>query len=169
MTRLLLVELTLGFIVFCADSHTDARRRPCERLVRSVLWMITLGVWFTHRNLPKLGRFAAIVWFLVTTGWLITLEYDRTHTMPVFLLVAQVTMGFVVYCVDALSADLHGRPLHRLLRSLFWMKSITDYMRAEESIKIVHASLTVWILLTTGWLLSLESDRIVRPLGIFGG
>jgi hypothetical protein len=49
---------------------------------------------------------------------------------------------------------------------VFWVKAITDYMRDEDNIKIAHASLTVWILLTTGWLLSLGSDRILRPLGL---
>jgi len=61
---------------------------------------------------------------------------------------------------------VHNRPLRRLVRAIFWFKAITDYMRDEDNIKIAHASLTVWILLTTGWLLSLGSDRILRPLGL---
>jgi uncharacterized membrane protein YbaN (DUF454 family) len=167
MAALVLVELTLAFIVLCADSlPEDSPRRPHQRLLRSVFWMVTLHKWFTHRNFPKLGRFAAIVWLLVTTGWLLTLEYDRTPRMLVFLVLAEATMAFVVYCVDAMSADLHNRPLRRLLRSAFWIKALTEYMRDEDSIKIAHASLTVWILLTTGWLLSLGSDRIVGPLGL---
>ena len=117
---LVLVELTLAFIVFCADSVDDERRRPAERLVRAVLWMVTLTRWFTHRNVAKLGRFGAVVWFLVTTGWLLTLEFDRMSA-PAFLVIAQVTMGFVVYCVDALSADLQNKPGRRLLRSVFWV------------------------------------------------
>jgi hypothetical protein len=165
MTGVWLVELTLGFIVFCADSLTDTPRRFVDRLLRSVFWMITLSMWFTHRNLTKLGRFAGIVWFMVTTGWLLSLLWDRTHRMLLFLVLAETTMAFVVYCVDAMSADLHNRPLRRVLRSAFWMKPLTEYMQAEESIKMVHASLTVWILLTTGWLLSLEHDRIAQPLG----
>lgn len=81
--------------------------------------MVTLANWFTHRNLLKLGRFGAVVWFLVTTGWLLTLEYDRVAT-PGFLVLAQATMAFVVYCVDALSADfgeqaLAPPPAQRLL------------------------------------------------------
>ena len=104
---------------------------------------------------------------LTTIGWLVTLEYDRTGSrLVVFLLVAQGTMAFVVWCVDAMSTDIHNRPLRRLLRSVFWLKAITDYMRDEDNIKIAHASLTVWILLTTGWLLSLGTDRILRPLGL---
>jgi hypothetical protein len=167
MAALVLAELTLAFIVWCADSLPDGSPRwPLQRLIRSVFWMVTLNRWFTHRNFTKLGRFGTIVWFLVTTGWLLTLEYDRTQMMLVFLVLAEATMAFVVYCVDATSADVQNRPLRRLLRSTFWMKALTGYMRDEDSIKIVHASLTVWILLTTGWLLSLGSDRILRPLGL---
>lgn len=168
MAALVLVELTLAFIVLCADSLPDGPpRRPFERVVRAVLWPVTLGRWFTHRNFPKLGRFAAIVWLLTTVGWLITLEYDRVGSRPMlFLLVAHATMAFVVWCVDAMSTDIHNRPLRRLVRAAFWIKAITDYMRDEDNIKIAHASLTVWILLTTGWLLSLGTDRILRPLGL---
>ena len=168
MAALVLVQLTLAFIVLCADSLPDGPpRRLSERLVRAILWPVTLGRWFTHRNFPKLGRFVAIVWLLTTIGWLVTLEYDRTGSRRmVFLLLAQVTMAFVVWCVDAMSTDIHNRPLRRLVRSVFWVKAITDYIRDEDNIKIAHASLTVWILLTTGWLLSLGTDRILRPLGL---
>ena len=169
MEALFLTELTLGFIVLCADSLAeDSPRRPSQRLLRSVFWMVTLSRWFTHRNIAKLARFGAIVWFLVTTGWLLTLVYDRTETTTVFLVLAEVMMGFVVYCVDAMSADLHNRPFRRVLRSIFWMKPVTDYMRDDDTLKIAHASLTVWILLTTGWLLTLQLDRLARPLGMAG-
>ena len=115
MITWLLIEVTLGFVVFCADSVGDRPRRPpLERLVRAVLWMVTLTRWFTHRNLVKLGRFGAVVWFLVTTGWLLTLEYDRMAT-PAFVVIAELTMAFVVYCVDALSADLADRRGRRLI------------------------------------------------------
>ena len=167
MAALVLVELTLAFIVLCADSLPDDRpRQPVRRLLRSVFWMVTLSRWFTQREFPKLGRFGTIVWLLVTTGWLLTLEYDRTGTTLVFLVLAEATMAFVVYCVDAASTDVRNRPLRRLLRSAFWVKPLTDYMRDQDSVKIAHASLTVWILLTTGWLLSLGSDRILSPLGL---
>jgi len=167
MAALVLVQLTLAFIVLCADSLPEGPPRPpLQRLLRSIFWMVTLARWLTRRNFPKLGRFATIVWFLVTVGWLVTLEYDRTRTTLQFLVLAEVTMAFVVYCVDAMSADTGNRPLRRLLRSAFWVKAITDYMRDEDNVKIAYASLTVWILLTTGWLLSLGTDRIVRPLGL---
>ncbi len=103
MIILLLIEATLALIVFCADSVGEEKRPRGERVARAVLWVVTLMTWFTHRNLMKLGRFGAVVWFLVTTGWLLTLLYDR---MPaaVFFVVAEATMGFVVYCVDALTS-----------------------------------------------------------------
>ena len=160
-----LFEITLAFVVFCADSvGDDPRRPPLERLARAVLWMVTLTRWFTHRNLLKLGRFGAVVWFLVTTGWLLTLEYDRMAT-PVFVVMAELTMGFVVYCVDALSADLRNRPRRRLLRSLLWAGPLARYLRDDDSVALVHASVTVWVLLTTGWLLGLLADRVAAPLG----
>jgi hypothetical protein len=163
MTAWVLAEVTLGFIVFCADSVGEEERRPLERLVRAVLWMVTLTTWFTHRNATKLGRFAAVVWFFVTTGWLLTLEYDRM-TVPVFLFLAEATMAFVVYCVDALSADLANKPGRRLLRSLFWFVPIARYLRDDDSVALIAASVTVWVLLITGWLVGLLTDRVATPL-----
>ena len=159
-----LTEATLAFVVFCADSVGGERRPLGERLARAVLWMVTLTRWFTHRNVVKLGRFGAVVWFLVTTGWLLSLEYDRI-TAPYFLLFAEATMGFVVYCVDALSADLANKPGRRLLRSVFWLGPVIRYLVDEDSIALITASVTVWGLLTTGWLLGLLVDRVAAPLG----
>jgi hypothetical protein len=164
MITLAVAELTLGFLVFCADSVDDQPRQPAERAVRATLWMVTLTRWFTRRNVAKLGRFGAVVWFLVTTGWLLTLEFDRIGG-PVFLLIAEVTMGFVVYCVDALSADLANKPVRRLMRSVFWFVPLLAYLRDRDSVALVHASVTVWVLLSTGWLLSLLADRVAAPLG----
>lgn len=164
LITLVVAELTLGFLVFCADSVDDEPRRPVERVARATLWMITLTRWFTHRNVAKLGRFGAAVWFLVTTGWLLTLEFDRIAS-PVFLVVAQATMGFVVYCVDALSADLANKPVRRLMRSVFWFLPVLAYLCSRDSVALVHASVTVWVLLSTGWLLSLLADRVAVPLG----
>ncbi len=163
MTAWVLAEVTLGFVVFCADSVGEEERRALERLVRAVLWPVTLTTWFTHRNTVKLGRFAAVVWFFVTTGWLLTLEYDRM-TVPVFLVLAEATMAFVVYCVDALSADLENKPGRRLLRSVFWFVPITRYLRDDDSVALIAASVTVWVLLITGWLVGLLTDRVATPL-----
>lgn len=164
MTLLVLTELTLAFVVFCVDSVGDEERRRLERLARATLWMVTLTRWFTHRNVAKLGRFAAVVWFLVTVGWLLTLERDRLAT-PVFLVGAQMTMGFVVYCVDALSPDLENKPWRRVLRSIFWVVPIAVYLSDDDSITLLTATLTVWVLLITGWLLGLIADRVATPLG----
>jgi hypothetical protein len=164
MIAVVLAELTLAFVVFCADSVGEEQRGPLERLARAVLWMVTLTRWFTHRNVAKLGRFGAVVWFLVTMGWLLTLQYDRMDT-PVFLALAEVTMGFVVYCVDALSADLQNKPGRRLLRSVFWIGPVARYLRDDDSVALIAASVTIWVLLTTGWLLGLLADRVAAPLG----
>ena len=164
MITWVLAEVTLAFVVFCADSVGDEERSLVERLARAVLWMVTLTRWFTHRNLTKLGRFSAVVWFLVTMGWLLTLEYDRVKT-PAFLLVAEATMAFVVYCVDALSADLANKPGRRMLRGVFWVVPIARYLSDDDSVALIAASVTVWVLLTTGWLLGLLADRVAAPLG----
>ncbi|MBW3615272.1 MAG: hypothetical protein KY439_08190 [Actinobacteria bacterium] len=167
MITWVVTEVTLAFVVFCADSVGGDRRPPVERLTRAVLWMVTLTRWFTHRNVVKLARFGAVVWFLVTTGWLLTLEYDRMP-MPVFLVLAQATMGFIVYCVDALSGDLENKPGRRFLRAVFWPFPLARHLRDDDSIALIHASLTVWVLLTTGWLLGLLFDRVATPLGALG-
>lgn len=164
MISLAVAEVTLAFVMYCADSVGDERRSRAERLTRAALWMVTLTQWFTHRNMLKLGRFAAVVWFLVTTGWLLTLEYDRIPA-PFFFVLAQATMGFVVYCVDAMSADLYDKPGRRLVRSLFWAVPLARHLRDDDSVGLIHASVTVWVLLTTGWLIGLLSDRVSAPLG----
>jgi hypothetical protein len=158
--------VTLAFVVFCADSVGEEDRRPTERAARAALWVVTLTRWFTHRNVTKLGRFGAVVWFLVTTGWLLTLLYDRAA--PNFFLLAELTMAFVVYCVDALSADLHNKPFRRILRSVFWVIPVTKYLSDKDSVALIAASVTIWGLLTTGWLLGLMHDRVAAPLAAFG-
>lgn len=161
----LLVEVTLGFVVFCADSVAeDAARPPLQRALRALCWPATVWVWFTHRSLPKLARFGAIVWLGVTTGWLLSLERDRIHSWW-FVVAAEATMAFVVWGVDAMSADLQHKPLRRVMRSVVWITGITDYLRDNDSVRIIQATVTVWVLLTSGWLLSLEADRIAQPLG----
>ena len=101
--------------------------------------------------------------FLVTMGWLLTLEYDRVPR-PAFLVLAEVTMGFVVYCVDALSGDLENKPARRLARSIVWVGPVTHFLSDSDSVSLIHASVTVWVLLTTGWLLGLLTDRVATPL-----
>lgn len=168
MRVIVVFEVTLAFIVYSADragEDEELPRRPLlARVARSVFWMITLTRWLTHRNLATLSRFAAIVWLLVTSGWLVTMIHDRASSAAVFLVASEAVMAFVVYCTDALSADVHAHLFRRVVRSILWPKPLADYMRDRDSIKIIQASLTVWILLTTGWLLALEADRVARPL-----
>jgi len=168
MEALAVFELTLAFIVLCADCVGEDEDQPPRPLVfrvaRSMFWMITVTRWFTHRNLAKLARFGAIVWLMVTGGWLLTLIRDRAASTVVFLAGAEVAMAFVVYCVDSMSADLHVHPVRRVVRSLLWPRPLAQYMSDKDSIRIIQASLSVWILLTTGWLLALEADRVARPL-----
>lgn len=159
-----LAEVTLAFVVFCADSVGEEDRPPAERLARAVLWVVTLPRWFTHRNVTKLGRFGAVVWFLVTMGWLLTLEYDRLGSRA-FPIAAEATMGFVVYCVDALSADLQNKPARRVLRSLVWVVPVVHYLSDDDSVALIAATVTLWGLLTTGWLLALLADRVSTPIG----
>jgi hypothetical protein len=165
MWFLLFVEATAAFIVACSDAVGDDQHTARERVVRAVFWPATLWVWFTHRNLPKLARFGAIVWLLLTAGWLLSLESDRLHTAWVFIAVAEATLAFVVYCVDALSLDLQHHRVHRVLRGIFWPGPLIQYLRDRESIKLIQASVTVWGLLTSGWLLSLGIDRVAQPMG----
>lgn len=168
LQTVVLFEATLAFVVHCADEageDEDGPHRPVlTQVARSVFWMVTLTRWFTYRNLAKLGRFATIVWLLVTSGWLITLINDRAPSTAVFLVGAEGVMAFVVLCVDAMSADLRFHPARRVLRSLFWPRALADYMADRDSVRIIQAGVTVWILLTTGWLLALEADRLARPL-----
>ena len=61
MVTWLVIEATLAFIVFCANSIGEERPLP-QRLVRAVLWMVTVVRWFTHRIVTKLSRLGALVW-----------------------------------------------------------------------------------------------------------
>jgi hypothetical protein len=166
MMFLLIVEAMLAFIVVCADSVGEERPRPpLQRVARALLWPATVWVWFTHRSVPKLARLGAIVWLLLTGGWLIALLYDVLPNVGTFLLATEATLAFVVYCVDAMSAEFRHKHVRRALRSVFWPKPLVDFLRDSDSIKLVQASVTVWILLTSGWLLALLGDRLARPLG----
>jgi hypothetical protein len=165
MLFLLLVEAAAAFIVACSDSVGDDHHTVRERVVRAVFWPATLWVWFTHRSLPKLARFGAIVWLLLTAGWLLALESDRITTVWIFLVVAEATLAFVVYCVDALSADLRHHRVRRVVRGIFWPVPLVQFLHEQESIQLIQASVTVWGLLTTGWLLGLGIDRVAQPLG----
>ncbi len=166
MAFAVLVWVTIGFVVFCADSVGEEAHRPAVQLtVRAVCWPATLGTWFTHRTVPKLARFGAIVWLGVTTGWLVSLERDQISSLAWFGGAFEATMAFVVWCVDAMSADLGRKPLRRAARSLVWPKPLVEFLRDPDSIRIIQASVTVWVLLTTGWLIGLEADRLGRPLG----
>jgi hypothetical protein len=165
MWFLLFVEAFAAFIVACADAVGDDHHTVRERVVRAVLWPATLWVWFTRREMPKLARFGAIVWLFLTVGWLISLESDRVDTMWLFLVVAEATLAFVVYCVDALSLDLQHAKLRRVARGVFWPVPLVQYLRDRESIRMIQASVTVWGLLTSGWLLSLGIDRVAQPMG----
>src|SRR3954467_3869473 len=165
MWFLLLIEVVAAFIVACSDAVGDDHHTVRERVFRAVFWPATLWVCFTHRTVPKLARFGAIVWLLLTAGWLLSLESDRIKTAWVFLLVAEGTLAFVVYCVDALSIDLQHHRVRRVLRGIFWPVPVVQYLRDSESIKLIQASVTVWGLLTSGWLLGLGIDRVAQPLG----
>lgn len=170
METAVLVEVTLATVVLCADCVAEERRRPfLHRAARGVLWPFTLALWFSRRSMAKLTRFGAIVWFLVVCGWLFTLEFDRAPSKLAFLLIAEATLAFVVYCVDAMSADLHRRPLRRALRSIVWVKAVSEYLRADDSIRLIHASVILWVTLTTGWLLTLMNDRLAGSLGWLPG
>jgi len=166
MIFLVVVEGVLAFITGCADSLSDGTPRSAvQHVLRAVLWPATIWVWFTHRNAAKLARFGAIVWLLLTVGWLLSLEADRLPTTLWFLVVAEATLAFVVYCVDAMTAEVQHRPLRRLLRSVLWFTPLISYLRDADNIKLIQASVTVWVLLTSGWLLSLGIDRVAQPLG----
>jgi hypothetical protein len=73
-------------------------------------------------------------------------------------------MAFVVWCVDALSADLQNKPLRRVLRSVFWVVPVARYLSDRDSVALIAASVTIWGLLTTGWLLGLMHDRVALPI-----
>ncbi len=133
-----LTWVTLAFVVFCADSVGEEERPAAERAARAALWVVTL------------------------TGWLLSLEYDRAAAH--FFLLAEVTMAFVVWCVDALSADLQNKPLRRVLRSVFWVGPVARYLSDKDSVALIAASVTIWGLLTTGWLLGLMHDRVALPI-----
>src|SRR5436309_8856036 len=137
MWFLLLIEAVAAFIVACSDAVGDDQHTVRERVRRAVLWPATLWVWFTRRNLPKLARFGAIVWLLLTAGWLLSLESDRIDTAWVFLLVAEATLAFVVYCVDALSPDLQHHRVQRVLGGIFWPGSVVQFLRDRESTRLI--------------------------------
>ena len=67
--------------------------------------------------------------------------------------------------MKAFLVDLENKPGRRLLRSVVWMLPIGHYLRDNDSVALIAATVTVWILLTTGWLVGLLADRVATPLG----
>jgi hypothetical protein len=41
---------------------------------------------------------------------------------------------------------------------------VARYLSDDDSVALIAASVTVWGLLTTGWLLGLMNDRVAGPL-----
>jgi hypothetical protein len=160
---LLLAEVTLAIVVLCADAvGDDVARGVPARLVRAAAWPLTLLCWFHHQAWPKLARFAAIVWFLVVVGWLLTLEQDRVAHTGRFLLLAELTMAYVVACVDAVSG--RGGVARRVVRSVVWVKPVAEYLCDDDAARLLRCTLVVWATLTTGWLLALVHDRLAPAL-----
>jgi len=160
----ILAEMVMAFVVWCADA--GGRPVPAgHRAVHAVLWPVTLARWCSHRAMAELTRAGVVIWFLVTAGWLLALEQDRSASVLVFVVVGEVTFAFVAWCVDSMSADLHGRPLRRALRVVMWPIILVNVLRDPDSTRLMHANLVVWVCLTVGWLLALGHDRVVPALG----
>jgi hypothetical protein len=41
---------------------------------------------------------------------------------------------------------------------------VVSYLRDDDSVALIAATVTLWGLLTTGWLLALLTDRVTTPL-----
>jgi hypothetical protein len=160
----LLAEVVMAFVVWCADA-TGRPQSLSHRAVRAVLWPVTLARWCSHRSMIELTRAGVVVWFLVTAGWLLALEQDRSASELAFVIGGQVTFAFVAWCVDSMSADLHGRPVRRALRVVMWPIVLLGALRDPDSTRLVHANLVVWVCLTVGWLLALGNDRLAPAFG----
>jgi hypothetical protein len=155
----LVIEGTLGFIVFTVDTAVTEQASLQGRLLRAALGPATLIDWCSNlaEKWPALVRLGMNVWFLVTFGWLIAMEVDRLNSLQPFL--AWGTSAFVVYCVDGTSVKLYKKPVRRVLRALFWPVAFAEYLCDTDTIRQIQASLIIWVLLITGWLLTLLCDH----------
>lgn len=154
-----LVEATLGFVVFSADSAVMDRPELRIRLIRGGLWPVTAWHWCTHRTFAKIGRAGMHVWLLVTMGWLLSLEHDRLKPTSVFAVTGWLTMAFIVWCVDSMSNDLLGQSVRRVARALLWPKPFGEYMRDPDTPRQTTAMLLIWFFLSIGWLIALGWER----------
>lgn len=159
---LLVIQGTLGFVVFTASTAVHERPNLGRRVLGAVFWPVTLYSWFSNPTeiLGRMGRFGMHVWFLVTFGWMVSFLDDRVH---VFL--AWPMASFVVLCVDVMSVRLFKKPYRRALRALFWPKAFNDYLCDPDAIRELRASGVVFALLSTCWLLGLVADH-AQKLGL---
>ena len=65
------------YIVACADSVGDDQAHTIkERILRVILWPLTLTVWFSTHNI-RLHRLLTILWTVLILGWFLSLLADR--------------------------------------------------------------------------------------------
>jgi hypothetical protein len=73
--KFILMYSIVIYIVSCADDD-DGSHNLLQRIVRSVLWPITITSWFRSGN-ERLHRMLTILWCILILGWLLSLIYDR--------------------------------------------------------------------------------------------
>lgn len=76
MLHLLIINLVIMYIVACADDVGDATHRAHQRVLRVVLWPLTVTSWFRTQNI-RLHRMLNILWTVLIAGWFVSLLIDR--------------------------------------------------------------------------------------------
>lgn len=84
--------------------------------------------------------------------------------MTVFLFI-ELVMSFIVFCSDSIP-DAVRTPTERTLRALLWPVTLYQWFTHSNWPKLIRFSSIVWFFVISGWLLSLEWDRLghILPL-----
>lgn len=73
-------------------------------------------------------------------------------------LVMYFAMAYIVACADDAGDDEHSLE-HRIVRAAFWPITVTNWFR-HQGIRLNRMLTILWIVLISGWFLSLIADRV---------
>lgn len=72
----LLIYLAMVYTVACADDVGDKSHKPYQRVIRAIIWPLTITSWFRSQNV-RLHRLLNILWTVLIAGWFLSLMVDR--------------------------------------------------------------------------------------------
>lgn len=74
--KYVLMYAAMAYLISCADDCGDSTHTIAQRIVRAIVWPVTLNQWFRSHN-GRLHRLLTILWIALISGWFLSLIADR--------------------------------------------------------------------------------------------